>query len=373
MSNIKRYTRYILNIADLISIVVAFFLAYIIRFDIMRDITFKVSLSDYLMLLFVAIVSYFIVNEMYVFKNDELVKYSSFRIFKESIKIGAFVSAIMLIYLNFSKRSDMYSRIFEVIFIALLILVMFVVRSITKKFLVESLQQYGAVEKIIIIASRNNIFDVIDKSVKEYDWRNKVVGIILEGKKETETVDLNGFRFLGYTENIEKCIENVDFSSVLLAVEKDRVEKKKWIQYFQNLGKVVYVYIREYDYFDSYRNLDSVGDMAVVAYRAVPPVPKRQLILKRFFDLALSLLLLPAFLVLYVCVRLLTGLESKGGVIIPRVRVGKNNIRYYQYRFRVYRHDAKERIEQGKSPFTKVGKFLRKTHLDGAPMLINIC
>lgn len=362
-----------MNLVDVISIFVAFFLAYLIRFSVLNDITQKVSITTYLPFLLVSIISYFVINEIYIFKNDELVKYSSFHLFTESIKTGVFVVTISLLYLNFAKENSLYSRIFEGIYSLLLILIMYISRSIAKKTLVKFYQESGAVEKIIVIASPDNAIDVLSKSVKDYDWRNKVVGIILEDNDyETEEKSIGGYKVLGTTRDIQACLQDIDYNSILLAVEKDRTEKKKWIQYFQNLGKIVHVYIREYDYYDSYRNLDSIGDMAVVSYSAAPPIPKRQLILKRFFDLVLSIILLPLVLILVLVVRVCTNLESKGAVIVPRVRVGKNSIRFYQYRFRVYRHDARERIKTGKSPYTIVGRFLRLTHLDGAPMLFNI-
>ncbi len=339
----------------------------------MHDVQIAVYLKDYLPLLGVSLISYLLVNELYIFKNDELIKYSSFRIFTESVKTAVFTMAFLVVALNFLKANYRYSRIFEGIFAILLALMIFILRSLTKKILVNYLQKTGAVEKILIVATAENVSDVIQKSVKDYDWRNRVVGVLLDAEELPEgKIDLAGYQLLGSTEQIDTALLNVDYDSVLLAVESNRQEKRKWISYFQDLGKVIHVYIREYDYYDSYKNLDSIGDMAVVSYRAVSPVPKRQLILKRIIDLVLAFLLLPLYLLLYLLVLLFTSLESPGKVILPRVRVGKNNIRYYQYRFRVYRLDARERLRQGLSPFTGIGKFLRMTHLDGAPMILNI-
>ena len=59
-------------------------------------------------------------------------------------------------------------------------------------------------------------------------------------------------------------------------------------------------------------------------------------------------------------------------VFVSRVRVGVNSRRFYQYRYRVYRLDAQERVDKGLSPFSWYGKILRTTHLDGAPVLLNI-
>ena len=377
MNNVKRYTRNILNLVDMAAIIFSFFAAYLLRFTIVDKIYDKVPLSpvlgDYLIFLLLSFLSYFIVNELYIFRNDDLVKQSSFKIFTESIKTGLFTASIVLLALNFLKSNVLYSRLFEVIYIGLLILMMFIFRSVAKGILVDYFQKTEAAEKIVIVASKSNVYDVLNKCVKEYDWRNKVVGIVFENDEfiNDEVKDLP-YPVLGTTEDLEHSLDNSIYDSILLALTQDRTEKKKWIKYFQNIGKVVHVYVREYDYYDSYRSLDSVGDMAVVSYRAFSPMPKRQLIIKRFTDILLSLLLLPFFAILIIIVKLAYAFAGERNVIIPRVRVGKNNIRYYQYRFRVYRADAEQRIKEGKNPYSGIGWLLRKTHFDGAPMLLNI-
>ena len=86
----------------------------------------------------------------------------------------------------------------------------------------------------------------------------------------------------------------------------------------------------------------------------------------------ISLILLPVFLVLWFLVWVFTSLESPGRVLVPHLRVGRNTVFFNQYRFRVFRMDAKEREGSGRSPYTVTGRILRSMHLDDAPMLLNI-
>ncbi len=86
----------------------------------------------------------------------------------------------------------------------------------------------------------------------------------------------------------------------------------------------------------------------------------------------ISLLLLPVFLLLWFLVFVFTSLESPGRVLVPHLRVGRNAVFFHQYRFRVFRMDAKERESLGKSPYTVTGRILKSIHLDDAPMLLNI-
>ncbi|MGX8686976.1 MAG: sugar transferase, partial [bacterium] len=59
-------------------------------------------------------------------------------------------------------------------------------------------------------------------------------------------------------------------------------------------------------------------------------------------------------------------------VMNNRIRIGKFGRRYYQHRFRVYRMDADERIAAGLSPYTVWGRFLRSSHIDGLPQIIDV-
>ncbi|MBQ1467861.1 MAG: sugar transferase, partial [Solobacterium sp.] len=86
----------------------------------------------------------------------------------------------------------------------------------------------------------------------------------------------------------------------------------------------------------------------------------------------ISLILLPVFLVLWFLVFVFTALESPGRVLVPHLRVGRNAVFFHQYRFRVFRMDAKESEVPGKSPYTVTGRILKFMHLDDAPMLLNI-
>ena len=62
MNNLKSYTLYIVNAVDIISCVLAYFLAYYIRFTFMDERYGGSPSQGYLYFLFVVLVSYFVVN-----------------------------------------------------------------------------------------------------------------------------------------------------------------------------------------------------------------------------------------------------------------------------------------------------------------------
>jgi len=97
---------------------------------------------------------------------------------------------------------------------------------------------------------------------------------------------------------------------------------------------------------------------------------------KRLLDVLLSLiasiLFLPVFIVLAVAIKV----TSKGPVIYKQERIGRFGKPFYIYKLRSMHKDAENgtpALSNGSdNRITKIGKFLRKTHLDEIPQFINV-
>ena len=115
---------------------------------------------------------------------------------------------------------------------------------------------------------------------------------------------------------------------------------------------------------------------------------KVYLVIKRLFDIVMSLigliLLLPVFLIIAILIKI----DSKGPVFFKHKRIGKNGKTIGVYKFRSMVINAEELLKQftpeqmkeyeknfkldNDPRITKMGNFLRKTSLDELPQLINI-
>lgn len=99
-------------------------------------------------------------------------------------------------------------------------------------------------------------------------------------------------------------------------------------------------------------------------------------VLKRCFDLIISIFLLiitsPIILITVIAIKL----ESKGPIIYSQLRVGLNNKEFSIYKFRSMTVDAEKdgaKWAQENDPrVTKVGNFIRKTRIDELPQLWNV-
>ena len=102
-----------------------------------------------------------------------------------------------------------------------------------------------------------------------------------------------------------------------------------------------------------------------------------QEILKRIFDLALVIPMVPLLVPVFVVVAVAIKIESRGPVFFRQDRIGIGNRSFRIWKFRSMKasqqDDKASKLTQRNDPrVTRVGAFIRKTSIDELPQLLNV-
>ncbi len=98
---------------------------------------------------------------------------------------------------------------------------------------------------------------------------------------------------------------------------------------------------------------------------------------KRVFDLALALFLFVIFSPLMLLIAVAIKVGSEGPIIYRQRRLGERGKPFTIYKFRTMRKDAEKHsgavwAMRNDPRVTRIGRFLRATHLDELPQLVNV-
>ena len=121
-------------------------------------------------------------------------------------------------------------------------------------------------------------------------------------------------------------------------------------------------------------NLDGIP---LVNVRHYPTENFRYAVLKRLFDVALSLAVLVIFSPLFLLIAILIKLTSPGPVFFVQERVGLNGKAFGMLKFRTMRQDpalnSEDHWTSRDDPYvTPLGRWLRRSNLDELPQFVNV-
>ncbi len=186
----------------------------------------------------------------------------------------------------------------------------------------------------------------------------------------------NRIPYLGHVNELEKVLQSHQIEEVIIALESVEHERLQTIiSRINNTDIVIKVLPDMYDILSGSVKLDNIfGALLMVVNAEV--MPPWQQVLKRFIDVAVSLVALLLLIPLYIVLAIAVAFSSKGPVFFLQDRIGLNGRVFKIVKFRTMFVDAEKLGPQLSSThdprITNVGSFMRKTRLDELPQFYNV-
>lgn len=368
---------YALVIIDVVCVLVAYLIAFHLRYKG----TYRMTQTDYLICLFLVVLSLFFSFILdwnhFIFKRGY---------FDEFLAVVKYI-AIMVIALGFMvflfRWGEFFSRLVFGAFAVINGLLTYVAHILFKKYLWTVYRKSANSDKVVVITYKKYVSRILEGIKSEGEWSYEVIGLALLDEDINEA-EIDGIPVVASGADYKEMLAGqVMDAAFLYAPKMDDEDKDAIVELLETMGVACYYSL------GNKMNIQNVGTFAghtVMIYQNTYVDYRRRLI-KRLMDILGAIVGMIILIVAYPFVAIAIKLDSKGPVIFKQQRIGRNGRRFNMYKFRSMYIDAEERkaelmkknemdglmFKMENDPrVTKVGKFLRKTSIDELPQFINV-
>ena len=308
-----------------------------------------------------------------------------------------FSGVILLVVFTFLFKLPFvpeFSRKFVIAFclIAIFNFVVFriyLLQILNSKFLYKTLFK----RRVAIIGSGKSAKILAEKLLFEDVLGLKILGFIDDNIGKNEIV-FHKLVNLGKISELKKIIEDNKIVELIIAV--DDIDYDSLINLINDCSKIdilvkisspLFNIIPQKVFLEEYSNIPVINVSQAMN-------PHNLKIIKRVYDLVVSIILMVILLPLYIIILLAVKLTSKGPAIISQERIGKDGKKFKFYKFRSMNYETTRDTERenmmvefiknsngnsadsskiiNEKRVTKIGRILRKSSLDEIPQLYNV-
>jgi putative colanic acid biosynthesis UDP-glucose lipid carrier transferase len=282
--------------------------------------------------------------------------------------------ALVLILVSGIKLSFLFSYQFSLLFLALLLVILFISRMLYTAIANRYRRRSGNFRNIVFVDKNHNTNDLINTIKTKSNLALNISGhFLIDEEPDAENkifkYDYNNFKTFVLQNEI-----SIIFISLNGKISEDDRER---ITNWANRHKITINFVPSlfYDNFASMK-MDYFGVFPILIYNSFPLDAHLNRAVKRVFDFTFSL-----FMCIFVLswlmpiVALAIRLDSKGSVFYMQPRIGFKGKKFRCLKFRSMRQSDDNGVkatEKSDKRITRVGKFLRRTSLDEFPQFINV-
>ncbi|CUU07750.1 Undecaprenyl-phosphate glucose phosphotransferase [Candidatus Thermokryptus mobilis] len=299
---------------------------------------------------------------------DELIT-----IFK-TVTFGVLALFFAIFIDDISTNSPANSRLLILIYWFIVLSFVSVGRLSVRTFQRKLLEAGIGARNTIIVGFNEKGREIFDLILKYPALGYKVVGFVRTDKRKGG--EYKGVKVLGTADKINEIIRENEVKEVIFALESSEHDKL-----LELIGKckedVNFKIVPDlYDAISGQARTNQIYGFPLIEIMPEIMQPWERVV-KRLIDIVVSLIVLGLGLPLWVLIAILIKIDSRGPVIYKQERVGKDGKIFTLYKFRSMYENAEALTgptwaTKNDPRVTRVGKILRKLHLDEIPQFINV-
>ena len=284
--------------------------------------------------------------------------------------VGIIYIIFRILFGTIGIEQAQFELIFLHVFIFLDILYRLIIRTIQRYFLIKGI---GG-RKTIIIGKGEDAYHLADEISRNPSLGFKLIGYFNDQKNANMD---NYCIYLGEANKVEEFINKNKIHEIIIALEKHEHDKLLNIIGRFNLYDICIKVVPDmYEVISGQVRIDTIRGLPLLDIN--PDIMTEfQEVFKRIGDLFISLFGLILLIPIIIIISIIVKTTSPGKIFYRQVRVGLNGVRFILIKFRTMYEGSEDstgpvwsKIEDPR--VTKVGKILRKYHLDEIPQLINV-
>ena len=300
---------------------------------------------------------------------------------------STFFVMIVLATVTFLFKLNFISRSLMTLFFFATCLLLIIERFSIVCFLRFLRKQGYNYRNILLVGTGTRAENFIKLVHKHNEWGLRIIGLI-DAEKDMLGKDIRGEKVIGTLEDIPEILHQKVVDEVIFIVPRawlSIIEKSLLACEIEGVKTNIAA-----DFFNMKiaRSVSSdIEGIPLLGFKTTVP-EEWQLLLKRIFDIIISLLGIVIFAPVFIALTVLIKFLSPGGpAVFKQVRSGLNGRKFVMYKFRTMVNDAekdKDRLNvfnemdgpvfkmKNDPRVTKFGIFLRSSSLDELPQLFNI-
>lgn len=228
----------------------------------------------------------------------------------------------------------------------------------------------------LIIGCNENAVKAYSEMIKQVRPRgNKFVGFVCVENNNNKLLEQH-VPDLGHMSNLASIMEKHEIEEVIIAIETTEHQRlSEILTIIQNRQITVWGIPDLYDFLSGMVKTSSIYGTPLIKI-SNGLMPGWQENLKRLLDVLISVISLFVFFPVFIVLAIVIKSSSKGPVLYRQERLGRFGKPFSIYKLRSMVADAEngtpELSSENDGRITKIGKFLRKTHLDEIPQFLNV-